>query len=111
MSKLTPAQGAILRRLSEVENIPEGALFKGQRVTMESLIKRGLAIARWQPPPLGQDYGGITRFYITQRGRAALGHNKVDDLLEVINRAAWHLENNRPDKALNELQRAQRAQG
>ncbi len=96
--------------LSEVESVPERTLVGRQHATMKSLLKRGLAVERWIPPPLGHDYGGSTRYSITKKGRAALGHGKRDDLLEVINKAAWHLENNRPDKALNELQKALRAQ-
>jgi hypothetical protein len=100
----------MLHLLSEVESVPERTLVGRQHATMKSLLKRGLAVERWIPPPLGHDYGGSTRYSITKKGRAALGHGKRDDLLEVINKAAWHLENNRPDKALNELQKALRAQ-
>lgn len=110
MSRLTPAQAVMLQRLGDVESLSDVAIDTRQVRTINALIKRGLVISRWNPPPLGQDSGGGFRYYITQRGRTLEGHSRNEYLLDVINKAAWHLENDRPSKALNELQKALRAQ-
>lgn len=68
VKRLSPRQRALL---VDIQQSGERTIWKADR-TVNSLLKRGLIVSRWEPPQPGNDYGGSTIYSLTIAGERAL---------------------------------------